>query len=156
MPYYSPVCDICAQIAPFQCSVKGAPVRSLIVRRIASGLPLLTWWWQTVLLIGCILCCRSLINFRGLLTGHQPSSISPTHASLHSPLLSSKSNEPGGSKVNEDNICKFQSHKRCVLFHLDTWRQKCEPLLPGVGCGCMLYGSLKWMQRQILTKLLTQ
>ena len=34
-----------------------------------------------------------------------------------------------------------------------NWRQKCDPLLPGVGC--MLYGSLKWMQRQILTKLLT-
>ena len=39
----SPVSDISAP--PFKYSVKGVPVRSHIVRRIASGLLLVSWWW---------------------------------------------------------------------------------------------------------------
>ena len=89
-----------------------------------------------------------------LLTGHQPSSISPAHASLHSPLLSIKSNELRKWMKIIYLIATFASFRATkYMFHLEA---KVWPVTPrGWLYGCMLYGSLKWMQRQILTKLLT-
>ena len=115
----SPVSDISAP--PFKYSVKGVPVRSHIVRRIASGLLLVSWWWQTVVLISCILCCCSLINFRGLLTGHQPSSISPAHTLTL--FWSSRSNEPGKWMKSDQRYLPPGLGGKSVTR-----------LLPGVGC----------------------